>query len=270
MIDENEFAVHPDLAGEHIQVAEKPAHLAPIEPEEQVTAPLMDENKPILEPEKQIVKEDHPNFRSLKEKADRERDRADRERERADRLENEIRRQQQYSQPHQSQAEQEVDERLNEEDLVTGKHISKVEKKYKKEINQMREELAQTKQQIADSVLRANYPDIAKVITADNIRRLAEEEPELAQGLDGISDYTTKVQATYKSLKRLGIYTEDNYEKDRDRVQKNASKPKTLSSISPQQGDSPLARANVFAQTDDSEAAQLKRYEDMMKYAGNR
>jgi hypothetical protein len=34
---------------------------------------------------------------------------------------------------------------------------------------------------------------------------------------------------------------------DRAAAQKNASKPKPLASVSPQQGDSPLSRANAFA-----------------------
>ena len=45
----------------------------------------------------------------------------------------------------------------------------------------------------------------------------------------------------------MGIYREDNYSKDRDKAQSNASKPKPLASVSPQQGDSPLSRANAFA-----------------------
>lgn len=266
MIDNENYETHPDLSGESPIIQEKPIHMAPVEPEPQIAAEEVEEAKPILE----VVtekKEDHPNFKALKDKADRERDRAERERDRADRLEAEMRKYTQQTQQPQPEPEEQY---LNEDELATGKHISKVEKKYKREINLMREELAQTKQQIADNVLRANYPDINKVITADNIRTLADQEPELAMGLDHINDYTAKVQATYKMIKKLGIYAEDNYEKDREKVQKNVAKPRTLSSISPQQGDSPLARANVFAQTDDSEAAQLKRYEDMMKYAGNR
>ncbi len=35
--------------------------------------------------------------------------------------------------------------------------------------------------------------------------------------------------------------------KSETRIQKNASKPKPLASVNPQQGDSPLSRANAFA-----------------------
>jgi hypothetical protein len=48
-------------------------------------------------------------------------------------------------------------------------------------------------------------------------------------------------------IKKLGIYTEDTYQADRERAQNNANKPRPLASVSPQQGESALSHANPFA-----------------------
>ena len=59
----------------------------------------------------------------------------------------------------------------------------------------------------------------------------------------------------------------DNYKTDRELAQKNASKPKPLASVSPQQGDSPLSRANAFANglTNELKAQLRKEMEEARK-----
>jgi hypothetical protein len=51
---------------------------------------------------------------------------------------------------------------------------------------------------------------------------------------------------------------------DKLRAQKNAAKPKPLASVNPQQGDSPLSKANAFANglTDDLKKQLRKEMED--------
>ena len=65
--------------------------------------------------------------------------------------------------------------------------------------------------------------------------------------LDTSTSFRAKAVSAYKHIKKLGLYTEDTYQADRDLAQRNAAKPKPLVSVSPQQGDSPLSRANAFA-----------------------
>jgi len=269
-MNENEiYQVHPDLASSPLSAGIAPASTpmlsAPTEEPEPVVE-AMEEEAPLLQ-EAVAPREDHPNFRSLKEKADRERDRADRERERADRLEALIRKNEQQF----AQAQPQQEERYSDDDFITGKHLSSWERKRQEEARQLREDLAKTRQQMTDTMLRTSFPDIGKVLSEENVMRLAEQEPEIAQGLDNIPDYASKVQATYKAIKRLGIYVEDNYVKDRARVQANAAKPKNSAAVAPQTGNSPLSRANAFANDEDvSEQAQLARYAEMQKWANMR
>jgi hypothetical protein len=47
-------------------------------------------------------------------------------------------------------------------------------------------------------------------------------------------------------MKTFGIH-KDIYESDRLKALKNSQKPRPLASVSPQQGDGPLSKANAFA-----------------------
>ena len=61
-------------------------------------------------------------------------------------------------------------------------------------------------------------------------------------------------------MKKFGIYREDPHSEDRIRALRNTQKPKPITSVSPQQGDSPLSKANAFANglTEDLKA-QLRK-----------
>ena len=156
---------------------------------------------------------------------------------------------------------------INEDDLVEGKHL----KRYDAEIKKLRQEQEQFKQQsyamTAQQQLRSKYPDFDKVVNEDNIEQLKYAYPELANTLNSSTDlYSTAVSA-YTMIKKLGIIQEDNYMADKAQALKNASKPKPLASVSPQQGDSPLSKANAFANglTDELRAAMIKEMNEARK-----
>ena len=72
--------------------------------------------------------------------------------------------------------------------------------------------------------------------------------------------YSTAVSA-YTMIKNLGIAPKgDDFMVQKAQAQKNAAKPKPLASVNPQQGESPLSKANAFANglTDDLKAQLLK------------
>ena len=48
-------------------------------------------------------------------------------------------------------------------------------------------------------------------------------------------------------LKKFGVYQETGISPEKELSQKNLAKPRPVASVSPQQGDSPLSRANAFA-----------------------
>ena len=267
MFDDQEYAVHPDLAGpKPIINPTQTAHGLSSTPVEQVQEVVEEVQEQVYEQPQQ--REDTSNFRSLRDKADRERERADRERERADRLEARL-----YAtstQNNQAVSEPERDEYVSD-DFITGKEMSKAERKRQADTQAMREDLARTKRELQDTMLSLKYPDLNQVITDENVRAFAQADPDGAHSLSLIPDQQAQKIAVYKAIKKAGVApVEDNYVKDRARVQTNSVKPKTSNSIAPQQGESPLARANVFANMEDTEAANLKIYEETMRYASHR
>jgi len=158
-------------------------------------------------------------------------------------------------------AEEEYDIKVADDELVEGKHISKVAKK----IKQLESKLAQYEQQSTLSTveikLKSELPDFDKIVTADNIKSLSATYPEIAATLNANPDVYTKAKSAYTLIKNLGIHIEDTYQEDREIVKKNLAKPKPLASVSPQQGDSPLSKANAFANGLTSELKEQLRKE---------
>jgi len=149
--------------------------------------------------------------------------------------------------PQQQEQPEDLDINLAPDDLAEGKHLSKVDKRIKnleKELNTYKK---QTAAMTVEAKLKSQFPDFYEVVTQSNIEQFAASHPEIAGTLNSSQDlYATAVSA-YKLIKKFGIYQDPTVEQDKIRVQKNAAKPRPLNSIAPQQGDSPLGRANAFA-----------------------
>jgi hypothetical protein len=164
------------------------------------------------------------------------------------------------------QEEPEYDPQIGAEELVEGKHI----KDLNKEIRKIKKELSDYKKtsvaMTQETLLRAQYPDLEKVVNKDNLAALKDADPDLAEAL-GTSTSTKALITAYKQIKKLGIYAEDTYSNDREIAMKNANKPKPLASVSPQQGDSPLSHANAFANglTEDLKKTLRKEMEEARK-----
>ena len=129
----------------------------------------------------------------------------------------------------------------------------------------MQQELQNVRAEMVETKLRTHYPDYEKVLTKENIERLRKEDPELADSIRLNPDMYKQGVACYKAIKRMQDY--ETYTGDRERVQENASKPRTLTSMNPQTANSPLSQANAFANGLTPElAAQLrKEMEDARK-----
>lgn len=204
-------------------------------PQTQETTPSSQQN---------TVSSQEKNFatlRSAKERAERERDE----------MMAFIKEQKQKEDLKKKRAQQESYERdeigLGEDDLVEGKHIKKLYRKLKEQEEQISQYQQQSSQSTAEARLKVQYPDFDKVVSANNIEELKVSYPELAQTLQSSPDLYTQAASAYTLIKKLGIYKEDIYKEDRARAQDNASKPKPMNSISPQQADSPLSHANAFS-----------------------
>ncbi len=189
------------------------------------------------QPQQQATSEENSsarNFRQLREKAER--------------TERELYEANQYIRSMQSQSKpKEEDDDLADDDLVERKHVDRiVDRKIKKYEEQLQQySMMQQEQQVLNKC-----PDYYAIVNDDSIALLREQDPDIAATLASNPDLKSKAIATYNIIKKMGITAApvaQPYSQDIERIQKNASKPKPLASVNPQQGDSPLSRANAFA-----------------------
>ena len=179
------------------------------------------------------------NFRLLREKAERI------ERERDEAL-SRLRDVQSKSQVNTQPAEED-DSGMDPDSFIEGKHLNKTHKKIKKLEEQLRSYEQKSAEIATETRIKTQYPDFDKVVTKENIEALKAQYPELAHTLNPTNDLYGAAVSAYTLIRKLGIAPEDNFSQDRAAAQKNAMKPRPMVSVSPQQGESPLSRANAFA-----------------------
>lgn len=179
------------------------------------------------------------NFKKLREAKDK----AERERDELIRYFKET----QQSKETAKEPEEDEEIHLGPDDLAEGKHLTKVAKKIKKLEEQLKSYQQKSTAVSIETQLKNQYPDFDKVVTSDNLKSLKESYPEIASTISSTTDLYSKAVSAYTLLKKLNIHVEDTYQNERDIVHKNISKPRPLTSVSPQQGDSPLSKANAFA-----------------------
>lgn len=225
----------------------------------------------------QEEKQDQPkqSWKELRDKAERA-DKAEKERDEALRIlkaiEQEAMRYQQQAPPVETQ-EEEADYNLGDDELVEGKHLKKMLSKEQKRLKQLEENLLRQQRYSQENAihaqLKSKYDDFDQVLTAENIAALRDTKPSLAKSLALNPDLYEKAVDTYSLIKDLGIYRPDLYSKEKEIAQRNASKPRSLNSIAPQQGDSPLSQANAFANGLTPELKK-KLYAEMLEKAKSR
>ena len=153
---------------------------------------------------------------------------------------------------------------LGPDDLVEWKHVQRELNKVKEELNTYKQ---QSYQHSSEARLKSQYPDFDRVVNETSIAALREQYPDLAQSLNSNPDVYSKASSVYTLVKKLGLSTSDETLLDRARVQENSKKPRPLSSISPQQGESPLSKANAFSHglTDELRSQLLKEMQEAKK-----
>ena len=216
-------------------------------PEEQE---LPQEETVVAQPQKPLETEQARNFRQLKEAREREeqgRRKAEKERDEAVRYIQQMQSQQQAP----VQAEED-DLSINADDFVEGKTVKKVYNEVRELKKQLKQYQQQSTESLAENRLKSMYPDADQVLSRENIASLHEKHPEIANTLvNSTGDSYSKLVTAYTMIKQLGVHqAPDLYQADRDLAQRNAAKPRPLTSIAPQQGDSPMSRANAFANGD--------------------
>jgi hypothetical protein len=195
------------------------------------------------EQESSVAQEEQPVDQSIAQetrKYDNDRNiRAIREEARRLKAENErlIRESQQRSaKPQEDESEYD----LRSDDIAEGKHLNKVNQK----IRQLESKLEMSNIELR---LKSQFPDFDRVVTQDSLQQLQDEHPEIYQTIYSSNDMYNKAASAYTIMKKLKIGVPDESERERQQALKNAVKPRTVTSISPQQGNTPLSQANAFA-----------------------
>ncbi len=223
------------------------------EPQKQEAAP--EQAPAVQETPQDPVKE--RNFRSMREAFDRtarERDDLLRKNQEYERLYNQQQQPQQSKQLVEPDLDIDFEFNVKDDELLEGKHLQKIKSAMKslqsqqKAFQEQQKALQrQTHEASAETRLRTQYSDFDRVMTQENIQLLSRSYPEVARAIDSSPDLYTKASSVYTLIKQFGIHEDQPYAADKDRALANTVKPKPLASIAPQQGDSPLSRANVFA-----------------------
>lgn len=197
-------------------------------PVEETQPQVAEQEQPIQEaaaPQKTSEQRNFDALRQAKEAAEHERD--------TYRRQLEAQRQQQQPQPQKQTV-------LGDDDLVEGRHIKAADERYKKIEIQLRQELTETR-------LKVQFPDFDSVVNSDTVAQLKTAYPELAATLSQSTDFYNTGVSAYTLIKKLGIYDGKDHSSNQKIVQDNSAKPRPLSSVSPQQGESALSHANAFA-----------------------
>lgn len=206
------------------------------------------------------VKQSAPqeSWKILREKAEK----AERERDEAIRY---IKEMQNRNQETPASVEEEDQTVLEEDALVEGKHLKKVNKHIKNLENQLKQYQQQTALSATEVKLKSQYPDFDSVVSKENLENLRYAYPEIANTINSSTDLYSKAVSAYTMIKKLGISQADSFQEERALVQKNSVKPKPLASVSPQQGDSPLSKANAFASGKLTDELKKQLYKEMME-----
>lgn len=204
------------------------------------------QRKPSLAPAAKDA-EQAMRFKAMRESSER----AERERDEA------LRRLQEYERQRAPEPEPESIN-IKDDDLVEGKHVKKLEAELRQLKAEQKQFRRQTDESSAEVRIRAQFPDFDKVATVENLQVLSEMYPELAKSINATTNIYDKAVSAYQLVKKFGIYEDEPFAAEKQQAISNTQKPKPLASISPQQGETPLSRANAFAGNNYKLTADMK------------
>ena len=149
---------------------------------------------------------------------------------------------------------------------------------YEARLAKSEQDTAAAKQQAAiahgQQRLQADYPDINEVVSNENIERLKYEYPVLYNSVVASNDIYTVGAAAHEMIIAKGIYKKPsnalNQIVQSSNIARNQAKPKSVSTISPQGGDTPISKASAFMGNRDSSDEEKKAiWAEMKKYSRN-
>lgn len=161
----------------------------------------------------------------------------------------------------------EIDFNVEDDALIEGRHAKKLVQEIRKLKQQVEKTTYQSSQDATEAKIRAQFPDFEDVVSVENVAMLNQQYPDVAKMLKDTPDVYSKASSAYHIMKRFGIYKDRSYDEEKMKAIKNSQKPRPLASVAPQQGDSPLSKANAFANglTPELKAQMLKEMADARK-----
>lgn len=159
---------------------------------------------------------------------------------------------------------------MSDDELADVKLLKKVVKKQETErqalVGYLQQQQQQQQEITVTNELRAKYGDFDDVLNRENIIKLRDLRPGLARTLHQITDTREKAIETYHTIKDLGIYENNSYPQERNRIQQNVKKPRSINSVA-DKGNDPLNYA-AFYEGGLTEDMKRKIYNDTKKKAG--
>lgn len=164
------------------------------------------------------------------------------------------------------QKQEEPEEVIDEEEYANYGGVKKLASKtvepLKKELEELKAQLAQKKQMELLQSLRSRYSDFDDVVNPETIALFEEKEPELANQIAEIADPYKIGMQSYKFIKASGLL--DEVPNKRRRTEAKQKLEKNESTVQSPQAYDKRPMAQAFKMT---KAEQSKLYEEMMHFS---
>ena len=241
----NPFGAVPDELPQEVAQEMQSEH-EPEETTQEVVENQEVEEQPEQQPSKPSPKDSFRAVREAKERAERERDAILSQ---MLQMQQQMQLQQQQYQPKQQEEPvEDYDIDIDSDALAEGKHLKKLMAKQKAMEQQLKRYQMQSEEVAIETKIRSEFPDFDKVVSKENVDILIQQFPQIAETLRNTPNMYNKAATAYTVIKNFGIHKDTpKFEADRAKAVSNAQKPRPLASVNPTQGDSPLSKANAFA-----------------------
>lgn len=171
-------------------------------------------------------------------------------------------------QPQQTQSD-------DDDDYSTKKDWRLIEKKQRELEQKLAESEKQNAIARAERQLLEDYPDIREVVSNENIERLKDDYPHLYNSVIASNDVYTVGAAAHEMIMAKGIHKKKPSAINQvTSINRNQSKPKSSSMVSPQHGNdpsSPIKTAHSFMGNNISSEEERKQiFAEMVQYSRNR
>ncbi len=160
-------------------------------------------------------------------------------RERAERAERELELSRKSQQP-----SEDDDLGVDDDALLEGKQLKKYHKQTKGNQQKTQAQLDQLTTALATLQLRAEHPDINNIVTDENLEKLSRVKPHIYRSIMANPDFVDRGKVAHDAI-TTWIKPEKHIEQDR-RLEENKNKPRTSSSVGPQQSETPLTRVGDY------------------------